>query len=116
MVNHNIEAAALVSRAVVVLLDKYGKIVADAVKVAAFPFPPLFATMDTQDQMARHAPHAQLENTRITAMGLPAQPAQLENMQTEWEVVRAQIVQQENTHSSQALPAAQTVNPAHTNL
>ena len=117
MVNHNIEAAALVSCAVVVLLDKYGKIVADAVKVAAFQFPPLagvvqrdstpsaqepashvlmkarrlptacrlptvFATMDTQDQMARHAPHAQLEHTRISAVGLLAHSAQLENMQT----------------------------------
>ncbi len=50
--DHNIEAAALVSRAVVVLLDKYGKIVADAVKVAAFPFPPLFATMDTAGEYA----------------------------------------------------------------
>jgi len=41
VVNQNIEAAARVLSAVVALLDKYGKIVADAVKVAAFPFPPL---------------------------------------------------------------------------
>jgi hypothetical protein len=38
--NQNIEEAARVSRAAVVLLDKYGKIVADAVKVVA-AFPPL---------------------------------------------------------------------------
>jgi len=41
VMNNNIEVAALVSRAVFVLLDRYGKTVAETVKVAAFKSPPL---------------------------------------------------------------------------